>query len=164
MPGSPEEHAALIDRFYEAFARRDHETMGACYAPDATFSDPVFQNLRGDEVRAMWRMLCERGTDLKLAHSAVEAEADRGAARWQADYTFSGTGRRVHNEIAASFRFTDGLIAEHVDSFDLWRWSRQALGPSGALLGWTPMVHRKIRGQARSNLDAFMAEPERAAG
>ena len=76
----------------------------------------------------MWRMLCKRGLDLELTHSDVQADDERGSARWAADYTLSGTGRAVHNEIEASFRFRDGLIAEHVDRFDLWRWSRQALG------------------------------------
>jgi ketosteroid isomerase-like protein len=148
---------AVIDRFYEAFARKDHAAMGACYAPDASFSDPVFQDLRGDEVRAMWRMLCERGTDLELSHSEVEAEGDCGSAHWVADYTFSGTGREVHNEIEASFRFADGLIAEHTDSFDLWLWTRQALGPVGMIAGWSPPLQNKVRGQARENLRAFMA-------
>ena len=135
--------------------------MGACYAPDAGFSDPVFQDLRGDEVRAMWRMLCERGKDLTVSHSAVEADDASGTARWEADYTFSGTGRKVHNEIAASFKFADGLIADQVDRFDLWRWSRQALGPTGLLLGWSPVVRNKVRAQARANLEAFMAaEPD----
>jgi hypothetical protein len=135
--------------------------MGACYAPDAGFSDPVFQDLRGDEVRAMWRMLCERGKDLQISHSAVEADDASGTARWEADYTFSETGRKVHNEIAASFKFADGLIADHVDRFDLWRWSRQALGPTGLLLGWSPVVRNKVRAQARANLEAFMAaEPD----
>jgi ketosteroid isomerase-like protein len=155
-------NAELIDRFYGAFARRDHETMAACYAPDARFSDPVFQDLRGDEVRAMWRMLCERGRDLELSHSRVQAEGDRGSAHWEANYTFSGTGRRVHNEIDAAFRFRDGLIAEHSDEFDLWRWTRQALGPVGVLLGWAPPLQNKVRGQARQSLDEFMdagAEP-----
>lgn len=152
-------NAALIDRFYMAFAERDHAAMGSCYAPDATFTDPVFRDLQGDEVRAMWRMLCERGTDLELSHSEVQADEDSGSARWEATYTFSGTGRRVHNEITASFRFADGLITEHVDSFDLWAWSRQALGPTGALLGWTPVVRARIRAQARANLDAFMKGP-----
>ena len=90
-------NAALIERFYEAFARRDHEAMASCYAPDARFSDPVFQDLNGDEVRAMWRMLCERAIDLELSHSGVRAEGDRGSAHWDADYTFTATGRRVHN-------------------------------------------------------------------
>jgi ketosteroid isomerase-like protein len=159
MPDA-EANAALINRFYEAFARRDHAAMGVCYSADAHFCDPVFTDLHGDEVRAMWRMLCERGTDLELSHSAVEADDSSGSARWQADYTFSGTGRRVHNEIAASFRFADGLIAEHADRFSLWTWSRQALGPTGLLLGWSPVVRNKVRSQARENLDAFMAADE----
>jgi ketosteroid isomerase-like protein len=95
----------LIERFYGAFARRDHETMGACYTPDARFSDPVFPDLRGDEVRAMWRMLCERGRDLELSNSGVRAEGDRGSARWEADYTLSATGRRVQNGIDAHSAF-----------------------------------------------------------
>jgi ketosteroid isomerase-like protein len=150
-------NAELIERFYEAFARRDHETMGACYAPDARFSDPVFQDLRGDEVRAMWRMLCERGRDLELRHSRVRTEGDRGSAHWEADYTFSATGRRVHNEIDAEFRFRNGLIAQHNDEFDLWRWTRQALGPVGVVLGWAPPLRSRVRGQARKSLDQFMA-------
>jgi ketosteroid isomerase-like protein len=149
-------NAALIDRFYTAFAARDHEAMAACYAPDPSFSDPVFQDLRGPEVTAMWRMLCERGTDLDLSHSNVEADAERGSAHWDADYTFSATGRRVHNSIDANFRFRDGLISEHTDRFDLWAWSRQALGPVGVLLGWSPPVQGKIRSQARENLEKFM--------
>jgi hypothetical protein len=130
--------------------------MAACYAPDATFSDPVFQDLEGDEVTAMWRMLCERGTDLEIAHGEVEAEGDRGSAHWDAEYTFSATGRWVHNSIDARFRFRHGLIEEHVDRFDLWSWARQALGPVGLLLGWTPALQRRIRAQANENLRAFM--------
>jgi ketosteroid isomerase-like protein len=148
---------ALIDRFYSAFARRDHETMAQCYTENPTFSDPVFPDLRGEEVRAMWRMLCKRGLDLELTHSDVRAEDDRGSAHWVADYTFSGTGRHVTNEIDASFRFEDGLIAEHIDRFDLWRWTRQALGPVGMIAGWSPPVQSKVRGQARENLRNFMA-------
>ncbi len=156
MSGDAAANAALISRFYEAFGRRDHAAMAASYAPDATFSDPVFRDLRGDEVPAMWRMLCERGTDLEISYGGVTAEGDRGAAHWDADYTFSATGRRVHNAIDASFRFRDGLIAEHVDSFDLWAWTRQALGPVGLVLGWSPPVQGKVRSQARENLDRFM--------
>jgi ketosteroid isomerase-like protein len=157
VPDEQAANAALIDRFYEAFSRRDSETMAGCYAPDATFSDPVFQDLRGAEVTSMWRMLCERGTDLEVTHSDVRSKDDRGSAHWDAHYTFSPTGRRVHNSINATFVFRDGLIAEHVDSFDLWRWARQALGPSGVALGWAPPVRNKIRSQARENLREFMA-------
>ncbi|HEX2127620.1 MAG TPA: nuclear transport factor 2 family protein [Solirubrobacterales bacterium] len=157
MAEAPVANAVLIERFYEAFGRRDHATMAACYAPDATFSDPVFRDLQGDEVRAMWRMLCERGTDLEIAYRDVTTEGDRGSAHWDADYTFSATGRRVHNSIDARFVFRDGLIAEHVDTFDLWAWTRQALGPAGLLLGWSPPLQSKVRTEARANLERFIA-------
>jgi ketosteroid isomerase-like protein len=158
VAGDAAAQAALIERFYSAFAARDHATMASCYRPDARFSDPAFGELRGEEVTSMWRMLCERGTDLEIAYRDVEASGDRGSAHWDADYTFSATGRRVHNEIDASFRFADGLIAEHDDRFSFWRWSRQALGPAGALLGWTPLLRGKVRGQARAQLRDYMAE------
>ena len=31
-----------LTRFYTAFATLDADTMGSCYAEDATFSDPAF--------------------------------------------------------------------------------------------------------------------------
>ena len=151
-------NAALIRRFYEAFGRRDHAEMARCYAPDARFSDPAFGRLEGAEVPAMWRMLCERGEDLEVRYRDVEAHDDRGSAHWDADYTFSATGRKVHNSIDASFRFRDGLILEHDDRFSLWRWSRQALGPTGLLLGWSPIVRSRINAQARNNLREFMTK------
>ena len=150
--------ADLIRRFYEAFDAHDGDAMAACYTPDARFEDPAFGELRGEEVTSMWRMLCERGTDLEIAYRDVQAGGDRGSAHWDADYTFSATGRRVHNEIDASFRFADGLIAEHDDRFSFWRWSRQALGPAGALLGWTPLLRRQVRSRARAQLQEYMAE------
>ena len=157
MSSDQSANASVIDRFYEAFARRDAEAMGACYTADAHFSDPVFTDLRGDEVRGMWKMLCERGKDLEIAHSNVLADPDAGSAHWDADYTFSGTGRKVHNSVDARFRFENGLIADHQDSFDLYAWTRQALGPVGLLLGWTPMIQNKVRSGARESLDEYMA-------
>ena len=55
----------LIERFYRAFQQRDAATMAACYAPHATFRDPVF-TLAGAQVGTMWRMLCARGADLHV--------------------------------------------------------------------------------------------------
>ena len=63
------------------------------------------------------------------------------------------------NIIEAAFTFRDGLIATHTDRFDLWRWSRQALGTKGALLGWTPIVSGAIRKNAARALDAYLAPP-----
>jgi ketosteroid isomerase-like protein len=156
VPGDSAANEALINRFYEAFARCDGEAMAACYAPDAHFHDPVFQDLRGEEVGAMWRMLTGRAEDLEVEHSRVHADAEHGSAHWDANYTFR-TGRKVVNRIDASFEFADGLITEHRDEFDLYAWARQALGPVGTLLGWTPIVQGRIRAEARKGLDEFMA-------
>jgi ketosteroid isomerase-like protein len=153
---------SLIERFYEAFGRRDGDAMAACYTPDATFSDPVFTDLRGEEPGAMWRMLTARATDLRIELREHDADGDRGSARWIAHYTFTQTGRPVVNDVQASFRFRDGLIAEHTDSFDFHRWSRQALGTSGLLLGWTPLLRAAVRRRARGGLDEFMAGGEDA--
>jgi ketosteroid isomerase-like protein len=149
-------NAKLIATLYEAFARRDGRAMAACYAPAATFADPVFQ-LQGQEIGAMWTMLCERATDLKVEARDIDADERAGRAHWDAWYTFTATGRPVHNEIDATFTFADGLIESHRDVFDLWRWSRMALGRKGTLLGWTPLVRKAIRKQARKSLDAWMA-------
>jgi ketosteroid isomerase-like protein len=145
----------LIQRFYAAFARHDGDAMAACYAPGARFSDPVFTDLRGEEPGAMWRMLTARAEDLEVRLEEHEAGDERGSAHWLADYTFR-TGRRVHNDIRAEFRFENGLIAEHRDSFSFYAWARQALGPPGLLLGWTPLLRGRVRREARAGLDEFL--------
>lgn len=147
----------LITRFYSAFQQRDSATMAACYAEDGTFEDPVFR-LDGWMVGAMWAMLCERGKDLRIEFEDVGADDLAGSARWQAWYTFGATGRPVHNTIAAEFAFRDGRILRHVDRFSLPRWAGQALGLRGRLLGWTPLLQRAIRDQARRSLEAYVRQ------
>lgn len=150
--------AALITSFYEAFTQRDAEAMVASYADDVRFSDPVFPDLRGDRAKSMWRMLCQLGVDLEITFRDVAVSGDRGAAHWEARYTFSATGRRVHNVIDARFTLASGKIVEHVDTFDLWRWSGMALGLPGALFGWTPMLKGTIRKNAARSLDRWIAK------
>lgn len=150
-----EQNLALITRFYEAFARLDAQAMVACYADDVVFSDPVFGELRGQEAGDMWRMLTSRAKAFSVRFDDVRADERSGAAHWVATYLFSQTGRTVVNDIQARFVFRDGKISEHRDHFDLWRWSRQALGAKGVLLGWTPLVQNAIKAQARKGLAAF---------
>lgn len=151
-------HTDLIQTFYASFQSRDADGMIACYHPEVTFTDPVFGTLRGAEATSMWRMLCERGKDLQITFRDVRADETTGRAHWEAVYTFSKAGRRVHNVIEASFIFKDGLIIRHEDRFDLWKWSAMALGPLGLLLGWTPFVQSTIRKDAQKSLEAFMSK------
>lgn len=151
------DNAALLTAFYTAFQQKDYAGMIACYHPDVRFSDPVFTDLRGKQAGAMWHMLCERGQDLQVVFSDVGADETNGRVHWEATYTFS-TGRKVHNVIDAAFAFQDGLIIRHQDSFDLWRWTRMALGPMGLFLGWSSAVQRRVRGTAVRSLNVFIAK------
>ena len=145
----------LIRRFYSAFQSGDHETMAACYSDRATFSDPVFPDLDAQQVRAMWRMFCTSGNDIDVTFDNIRADDATGSAHWEARYAFPKTSRRVHNKIDASFGFADGLIVRHEDRFDLYKWSRMALGPMGTILGWSPIVRNQVRAQAASQLARF---------
>jgi limonene-1,2-epoxide hydrolase len=147
---------ALIQQFYTAFQNKDYKSMQRAYHPEAVFHDPVFQNLSVEEVKAMWQMLVTAGADLKIESSSVSADDQSGKCMWQAWYTFTTTGRKVHNVIYAKFEFKDGKIYRHNDHFDFWRWSKMALGTPGLLLGWTPLIRNKVRITARRRLEKFM--------
>jgi hypothetical protein len=69
----------------------------------------------------------------------------------------------VVNDIRASFRFADGLIADHVDDFDFRRWARQALGPTGNLVAIVPPMRSAARRKARGQLDDFIESEGEAA-
>lgn len=146
----------LIQHFYESFKNKDYKAMQSCYADNATFSDAVFQNLNSAQVKAMWEMLISRGKDLELRFQNVTADETTGSAEWIANYTFSQTGKKVENHIKANFEFENGKIIKHIDSFDFYRWSSQALGISGKLLGWTSFLQNKVRQKAMKSLDEFM--------
>lgn len=156
-----ERNRETIRRFYEAFDRHEGDAMASCYSPDVHFSDPVFPDLRGDEAGDMWRMLTGRAEDLTVELASHDADERTGSANWIAHYTFR-TGRKVVNDIQATFEFDDaGLITRHRDSFDFWKWTRMALGPIGVALGWTPIVQGKVRSEAAEGLEAFRAERPR---
>ena len=150
------ENEHIIRQFYESFARHDANGMIECYADDVEFSDPAFGVLTGAQAKNMWRMLVERGDgNIRIEFSDVQADARKGSANWTADYLFSKTGRKVFNRIHAEFEFKDGKIIRHADAFDIWKWSRQALGTSGLLLGWSSFMQNKIRQTARESLREY---------
>ncbi|MGH2922791.1 MAG: nuclear transport factor 2 family protein [Solirubrobacterales bacterium] len=145
----------IITALYDALDGGAGDAMALLYVPDATFRDPAFGRLSGEEAGDMWRMLTARATDLRVELAEHSAEGERGSARWIATYTFA-TGRPVVNDIRAAFRFRDGKIVEHVDSFSFHRWARQALGPAGWVLGLYPF-RLLIRRRARADLRRFRA-------
>lgn len=150
---------ATLERFYRAFRDLDADTMQACYAPQARFDDEAFSLQGREEIGAMWRMLCEAVKAQGREDWQLDFSTTPSSAHWEPRYRFSATGRRVHNIIDAEFSFdAQGLILTHHDRFDFWRWSRQALGLPGLLLGWSGMLRGKVRAQAAKNLARFRAK------
>lgn len=149
----------LINKFYTAFGNKDYTTMNSCYSDDIIFFDPVFGLLNGDEPKKMWEMLCKRSTDLNISYgNIIKLDDEYCTCDWVATYTFTKTGKKVINKIRANMKFADGKIIEHSDAFSLHRWSAQALGFSGWLLGWNRFFQQKIKNSARKSLMQYMQQ------
>jgi len=105
----------------------------------------------------MWEMLCVNAKDLTISYgNIVHLDEEYSTCEWVASYTFSRTGRKVVNKIKAHMRFADGKIAEHSDGFSVHKWSKQALGFWGNVLGWNSMFQKKIKNNASKNLLRYM--------
>ena len=151
-------NAELITHFYQSFANGDAEGMVACYNDNIQFKDPAFGALKDEDAKKMWRMLMSRSQGkIHITFSNVEANETKGSANWVAEYTFSATGRKVINIISAAFEFKDGKIIKHTDSFDIYKWSQQAFGLKGYLLGWTSFMQNKIQQQSTTLLKKYTA-------
>lgn len=150
----------VITKFYEAFNNLDADAMCSCYHNDIIFEDPAFGVLKGERAKTMWQMLCasQKDKDFKVVSSNISATENDGSAHWEAFYTFSKTGRKVHNKIDAEFVLKDGLIINHKDTFNLHNWAKQALGVKGLVMGRTRYFSNKLKVQTNTLLDKYMAE------
>ena len=150
-------HTQLIEKFYTAFQKLDAAGMNSCYSDDIVFFDPVFGLLKGEEANCMWEMLCKNAKDFTLTYgNIVTLDEEYSTCDWVATYTFSKTGNKVVNKIKANMRFADGKIIEHSDAFSLHKWSKQAFGILGVLIGWNSFFQNKIKRQAKQNLLKYM--------
>lgn len=153
----------IITKFYDAFHQLDADTMISLYGNAISFEDPAFGKLQGERAKRMWQMLCasQKGKPFKIDYHDVTETEHAGSAVWEAHYTFSKTGRPVHNIITANFRLKDGKIIEHVDDFSLHKWASQAMGFKGKLLGGTAFFKRQLQKQTNAMLDTFIDKIEK---
>ncbi len=148
----------LVKQFYTAFQNKDAATMASLYHPDASFQDEVF-TLKGEDIGLMWTMLCARGKDMTMTFRDVTSTSpNQVTCHWEPVYTFSGTGRKVHNRIDTLMEFKDGKIWKQKDTFSFWNWASQALGVPGMILGWTPFLKAKVQKTANQSLSDFKAK------
>lgn len=154
MPANTPKHSSATDiaeRLYSAFQKLDGEAMAACYHPQAYFKDEAFE-LEGAQIGKMWQMLCANAREFSMTFQVTPVDDQRVRVHWEPKYHFSKTGRSVHNIIDAEIEIRDGLIYRHRDVFNFWRWSRQALGLPGYLLGWSGWLQTQVSTQAMAQL------------
>ncbi|GAB5557381.1 MAG: nuclear transport factor 2 family protein [Schleiferiaceae bacterium] len=144
---------SLIKTFYTALSESDLDTLRSCYAENVTFEDPAFGELKGAEVMDMWTFLLSRGGEnLKVQFEIFEESEQSARGQWIAKYPFGPKKRPVTNVISSHFEIQDGKITKHVDHFSLWKWSSQALGLPGLLMGWSSWFGKKLRTRFRTTL------------
>ncbi|WP_144665860.1 nuclear transport factor 2 family protein [Dokdonia sp. Hel_I_53] len=146
----------LLEKFYTSFAQGNFKGMTECYDENILFKDPVFGTLRGKRARAMWEMLLSRKSkDLEINYEIINSTTEQGNVRWTATYLYGKKKRKVINNVSSNFKFKNGKIVEHIDSFNLWKWTKQALGSIGYVLGWTPFLKKKMQDATNKKLDDF---------
>lgn len=143
--------------FYSAFQQHDYKTMTDLYRDDIHFEDPAFGKLKGDKAKKMWEMLlANKDSQLVINFNILNSTQNQAHVKWEANYLFGPQKKPVHNIITAHLQTENGKIVSHQDRFSLWRWSRQAIGISGLLLGWTPYWKRIIQKKTRSILNNYL--------
>ncbi|WP_107040008.1 nuclear transport factor 2 family protein [Brumimicrobium mesophilum] len=151
------ENSELIEKFYTSFSKGNYKGMIECYDDNVVFKDPAFGELKGERAKKMWEMLLSSKTSgIKISFNNVQVTSENGKANWTAKYVYGKSKRKVVNEVSAAFKFKDGKIIEHIDTFDLWKWTKQAMGIPGYLLGWSPFLKNKIQATTKKKLDQFI--------
>ncbi len=150
----------IIKEFYTAFTKLDAEAMVKNYHQNLVFIDPAFGVLQVNRAKNMWRMLCDsqKNKDFRITFSDITYDGKIAHAKWEAFYTFSQTGRKVHNKVIATFEFENGLIIKHTDTFNIHTWARQAFGLKGLLLGNTSFFKSKLQTTTNKLIDKYIAK------
>jgi SnoaL-like domain len=156
----------VVGRFFEAFAASDWQTMARCYHDKASFSDPVYPDLREERIVYMWHQLLggietsksKRGSkkssslnNLKLEYRVLFGDERKAQVQWTATYLYEK--RSVSNQVLSTLAIWDDKIVRQVDEYNFWRWSRQALGLTGLAFGAMPWYQRSVQRSAQSRLE-----------
>jgi hypothetical protein len=104
-------------RFLDALGRRDYETLGSCFAPEATLRAIVPPGPREDDGRdaivRRFRLWTEEIDDYEVLSADAALCADVLRLRWELgglDPNFEGDRRSIFEQTAYA-EFADGLIA-----------------------------------------------------
>ena len=152
-------HKELLQKFYNSFSEGNAKGMIDCYHENITFHDPAFGTLRGKRAKAMWELLLsKKDNNASLCYKILEVNDKHAKVNWTAHYKYGPKKRKVVNNVTANFEFKEAKILKHTDDFNLWTWSKQALGTSGYLLGWSSYMRDQIQQKTGNLLNSYIAK------
>ena len=106
----------VVERFAEAFNRRDVEGLLSLFTEDATYADLFFGPHAGQAaLRAMFERMFREGRDYRWQMNSIVMDARRAAAEWTFSYTATAAVPRSEGR---SVRFS-GMSAFDLDGGDL---------------------------------------------
>lgn len=147
-------HLQLLQTFFTAFAKKDLNTMLDCYHENVIYDDVGFGKQKGENAKTVWRFLIKKvDANAQITFSNIQVSKDKGQANWVTKYTFNQ--QKITNKITSTFYFQDGKIIYHKDNYSLWKWSQQAYGFIGYLIGWSPIFHWLVRWQMQRILQHY---------
>jgi len=106
----------LVQRFAEAFNRRDVDGLLACFTADATYRDLFYGPHAGQAaLRGMFERMFREGRDYRWSMDAIVMDDRRAAAEWTFGYTATSAvprseGRRVRFSGMSIFEVEGGRI------------------------------------------------------
>jgi len=100
----------LVERFAEAFNRRDVDGLLACFTADATYRDLFYGPHAGPAaLRGMFERMFREGRDYRWSMDTIVMDDRRAAAEWTFSYTATAAVPRSEGR---SVRFSGMSIFE----------------------------------------------------
>jgi steroid delta-isomerase-like uncharacterized protein len=104
----------VVERFAEAFNRRDVDGLLACFTAEATYRDLFYGPHAGQAaLRGMFERMFHEGRDYRWSMDAIVMDDRRAAAEWTFGYTATAAvprseGRRVRFSGMSIFELDSG--------------------------------------------------------
>ena len=114
----------IVERFSEAFNRRDVEGIVACFTEDATYGDLFYGEWVGhDELRKLFGRMMEEATEVQWTLDRVVSSPALEMTEWTfrlvvSDAVPRSAGRIVSLRGVSVFELRDGLCSAYREYFD----------------------------------------------
>ena len=146
----------LINRFYIIVEEGSLNSINDIYTGSVVYFDPMFEMLENDKVLAMWHLLSEMRSNLKIEIGNINDEGDGYyTCRHTDTYIFSPNSKQIVMVSTGNFKIENGRITEHSEGFSLHKWATQAYGLWANVVGWNRWYQQNIKNEMRRKLLSY---------